>query len=81
MSWFIWSVVAWALMSLPLGIAMGRAMTRANPASDSSDAADWQQIREELTGIMPGSGTAVAWAEPSSETSLSKTAVGARKVA
>jgi hypothetical protein len=81
MSWFVWSVLGWAVMSLPLGIAMGRAMARANSASDGAEASDWEQIRDELTGIMPGAGATVAWAEPIREQTLTDTAVGARKVA
>jgi hypothetical protein len=80
MSWFVWSVMGWAVMSLPLGIAMGRAMARANTASDAIEASDWEQIRDELTGIMPGAG-AVTWAEPTREQVLADSAVVARKVA
>jgi hypothetical protein len=80
MSWFVWSVMGWAVMSLPLGIAMGRAMARANAASDGAEASDWAQIRDELTGIMPGAGAPVAW-EPTREQALTDTAVVARKVA
>ncbi len=79
MGWFIWSVLGWAVVSLPIGIAMGRAMARVNP---SSEASDWQQIRNQLTEIMPGSGSAVAWMDDSREDeALSTTARVARKVA
>ncbi|MBX6320671.1 MAG: hypothetical protein IRY94_02480 [Rhodospirillaceae bacterium] len=78
MSWFVWGVLGWTLLSLPLGVVLGRVMARMNP---STEASDWQQIRNELTEMMPGSGMAVARVAPTREQARANAAGVARKVA
>jgi hypothetical protein len=89
MTTIIWGLAAWAMLSVPLGLIIGRGMARMNPTTERSDAADWGDIRTALAGMLPGAGMArpataepAAWAAMEAEAEVAAYALpAARNVA
>jgi hypothetical protein len=85
MATFLWVLGAWALISLPLGLLIGRGIKHVNPPCKIADAPDWDDVRVILFSSLAnreGRSAQGLWATADAEADLSAHALpAARKVA